>query len=253
MPEHGSLLGETVIFTGTLKTLEVFDLVRHYGGVPVSIPLIQVNEVEEQTDETKMKNCANFDWLIFTSQNAVRAFQSKMERFAISVNEIPSKIAAVGTRTAAALEKIGFSVEFIPSVFSADVFVKQFKPTNGELNVLFLKGTLAGSIIREELPFEVKEWTVYETGAKRDSIDSLVDLLKNKRNCSVLFASPSAVRVFKEDAVPIIGWEGYTIGAIGHITERALIEAGATVDVKPEIYTLKELVKSLSKRKDEFR
>ncbi|MDN4607155.1 uroporphyrinogen-III synthase [Sporosarcina highlanderae] len=253
MPEYGPLHGETVIFTGTLKSLEVFDLVRQYGGVPVSIPLIQVNEVEEPTDEKRMKTCSDFDWLIFTSQNAVKAFQSKMERFAISVNEIPCKIAAVGTRTAAALEKIGFTVEFIPTVFSADVFVKQFKPTDGELNVLFLKGSLAGSIIREELPFQVVEWTVYETGAKRDSINSLVDLLKSRRDCSVLFASPSAVRVFSEDAVPSVGWSGYTIGAIGHVTERALLEAGATVDVKPEIYTLKELVETLSNRKDEFR
>src|SRR5690606_35340984 len=102
MPEHGPLLGETVIFTGTLKTLEVFDLVRQYGGVPVSIPLIQVNEIVEQTDEAKMKRCSTFDWLIFTSQNAVKAFHSKMGRFAISASEIPSKIAAVGTQTAAA-------------------------------------------------------------------------------------------------------------------------------------------------------
>lgn len=253
MPEWGPLQGESIIFTGTPKSLEVFDLVRQYGGNPYSMPLIQVNEIEDPVDEVQLKQCAHFDWLIFTSQTAVKAFQSKMERFNMTYTQIPSKIAAVGTQTAAALEKIGFTVEFIPSVFSADVFVKQFKPTEDrELRVLFLKGNLAGSIIREELPFQVEEWTVYETGAKADSVDSIIALLKQEENCTVLFASPSAVRVFAEGAVPVVGWTGYTVGAIGHVTERALLEAGAKVDVKPEIYTLKELVNALARRKEEI-
>lgn len=253
MPEWGPLQGETVIFTGTPKSLEVFDLVRHYGGNPYSMPLIQVIEIEGRNDESELKRCADFDWLIFTSQSAVKAFRSKMDRFNMKCQQIPSKIAAVGTQTAAALEKIGFTVEFIPSIFSADVFVKQFKPTEDrELRVMFLKGNLAGSIIREELPFQVEEWTVYETGAQTDSIDTIIELLKTGEASSVLFASPSAVRVFKERAVPVIGWEGYTIGAIGHVTEKALLEAGAEVDVKPETYTLKELVNALARRKEEI-
>jgi len=252
MPEL-PLKGESVIFTGTPKSLEVFDLVKEYGGIPYSLPLIQVNEIEEQTDEYELKRCKKFDWLIFTSQSAVKAFHSKMNRFGVSALHIESKIAAVGTQTAKALEKIGFTVEFIPSIFSADVFVKQFKPTeNRKLRVLFLKGNLAGSIIREELPFQVKEWTVYETNAKLDSVDSLIEILKNEKNNTVLFASPSAVRVFQKYVVPVVGWKSYTVGAIGHVTEKALLEAGSKVDVKPEIYTLKELVKALAKRKEDI-
>lgn len=254
MPELGPLLGETVIFTGTPKSPEVFDLVKQFGGIPYSRPLIQVDEIENSTDESQLKRCADFDWMIFTSQSAVAAFQSKMNRFKVTPDLLPSKIAAVGTQTAAALEKIGFTVEFIPSVFSADVFVKQFKPSDDrEMRVLFIKGNLAGTIIREELPFQVEEWLVYETGAKTDSVHSIIDLLNTTENCTVLFASPSAVRVFDKSAVPVVGWKGYTIGAIGHVTERALLEAGAKVDVKPEIYTLQELVKALARRKEEIK
>ncbi|MGN7388421.1 uroporphyrinogen-III synthase [Sporosarcina sp. SAFN-015] len=252
MPEL-PLKGESVIFTGTPKSLEIFDLVKEYGGIPYSLPLIQVNEIEDRTDEYELKRCAEFDWLIFTSQSAVTAFHSKMKRFHVTSQHIPSKIAAVGTQTAAALEKIGFTVEFIPSIFSADVFVKQFKPTvNRKLRVLFLKGNLAGSIIREELPFQVEEWTVYETIAKLDSVDSIIEILETGDNNTVLFASPSAVHVYHERIVPVVGWKGYAIGAIGHVTEKALLDAGAVVDVKPEIYTLKELVKVLAKRKEDI-
>ncbi|WP_432358350.1 uroporphyrinogen-III synthase [Sporosarcina sp. UB5] len=253
MPEVGPLQGEAVIFTGTPKSLDVFDLVRQYGGTPYSMPLIEVNEIEDLTDEKELKRCIDFDWLIFTSQSAVKAFHSKMDRFHMTSQQIPSKIAAVGTQTAAALEKIGFTVEFIPSIFSADVFVKQFKPSEDrKLRVLFIKGNLAGTIIREELPFQVEEWTVYETVTKLNSVQSIIEMLQTSKNSTVLFASPSAVRVFEEGVVPVVGWEGYFIGAIGHVTEKALHHAGAKVDVKPEIYTLKELVIALARRKEEI-
>ena len=87
---------------------------------------------------------------------------------------------------------------------------------------------------------------------KRNQYNSIIELLKTTENSTVLFASPSAVRVFEEGAVPVVGWKGYTVGAIGHVTEKALLEAGAEVDVKPEIYTLKELVKALARRKEEI-
>lgn len=251
MPKRYPLQGETVIFTGTLKSPDALELVKEYGGNPHSLPLIQVNEIEQPTDKMRLLEAAQYDWLIFTSQNAVHVFHEKMLRHAIKPEQIPCEIAAVGSQTASALEKIGFTVSFIPTTFSADVFVQQFKPEGTNLlKVLFLRGSLAGSIIREKLPFQVEEWTVYETGAKPASIISIVELLKTEKHCTILFASPSAVHVYEQGAAPIIGWEGFTIGAIGHVTEKALLAAGATVHVKPETYTLKELVNALARRKE---
>ncbi|MDS9471359.1 uroporphyrinogen-III synthase [Sporosarcina pasteurii] len=245
------LNGETIIFTGTPRATDVFSLVEEYGGTPVSLPLIQVAELVESTDQLRLEACATYDWLIFTSQSAVAAFKEKLERFNVSVETIPSHIAAIGSRTAAALEKLGFTVEFIPTVFSADVFVKQFQPAENEARrLLFLRGSIAGPTIREELPFEVDEWTIYKTERVTDNAGKLVQLLKETEKTSVLFASPSAVEVFAEEVVPVVGWKGYTIGAIGHITEKALEKVGANVHVRPNTYTLKDLVDKLASRKD---
>jgi len=251
MNDNDSLNGETVVFTGTPKSQDVFELVKGYGGKPISLPLISVAEIAEPTDLLRLEACAAYDWLIFTSQTAVASFKAKLERHEVRVDSIPSNIAAIGTRTAAALEEIGFTVQFIPTVFSADVFVKEFKPTEFDLRrLLFLRGSISSDTITEELPFEVDTWTIYSTEKALQNTDSLINLLKNEKNVSVLFASPSAVEVFAEEVVPQIGWHGYSIGAIGHITERALIELGATVDVKPSTYTLKDLVDKLASRKD---
>lgn len=254
MKKSKPLTGETVIFTGTPKSEDALKMVEDYGGAPVSLPLIQVEEMIETTDALRLEACATYDWLIFTSQSAVEAFKNKLARHDRSVETIPSNIAAIGTKTAAALEKIGFTVKFIPTVFSADVFVKEFKPTEDESrSLLFLRGSIAGPTIREELPFKVDDWTVYHTEYVKDNAEKLIHLIQERENVSVLFASPSAVDVFTKEVMPMTGWDGYTIAAIGHITENALIKAGATVDVRPEIYTLQALVEKLANRKDVHR
>lgn len=250
MKDRELLKSETIIFTGTPKSTDVFDLVRQYGGRPKSLPLIQVNELEGETDKLRLEACATYDWLIFTSQTAVSAFAAKLERHRIEVSSIQTNIAAIGTRTAAALEELGFSVKFIPSIFSADVFVKEFKPVENDLRrLLFLRGSIAGTTIKEELPFEVDEWTVYSTVPLLDNIDELITLVKSEEKVTVLFASPSAVKIFHEKIGSVIGWAGFTIGAIGHITERALTAVGATVHVRPDTYTLKDLVDQVANRK----
>lgn len=248
MRSSQSLHGETIIFTGTPKSVDVFEMVEHYGGKPVSLPLIQVAELVEPTDELRLQACPTYDWLIFTSQSAVEAFFAKLQRFGVSPNSIPSQIAAIGTRTAAALEKIGFTVQFIPTVFSADVFVKEFKPSaNDPRRLLFLRGSIAGVTIKEELPFEVDEWTIYKTERATQNVGTLKDLLQKEKKITILFASPSAVDVFAEEVAPHTGWDGYRIGAIGHVTERALVQVGASVHVRPDVYTLKDLVHELVK------
>lgn len=245
------LLGETVVFTGTPKSNDVFELVKKYGGKPVSYPLIQVSELVGPTDELRLKACPTYDWLIFTSQSAVSAFGAKLDRHGIPSDSIPAKIAAVGTRTAEALEKIGFKVDFIPTVFSADTFVKEFKPTESDIRrLLFLRGSIAGVTIKEELPFEVDEWTVYETERAGQNIGSLMELLQKQKQVSILFASPSAVEIFAKEVAPSTGWQDYTIAAIGHVTEKALTEVGAPVHVRPDTYTLMDLVEKLARRKD---
>lgn len=252
MSKSKPLINETVLFTGTPKSTDVLSLVKQLGGTPKSYPLIEVQELREASDEVRLKTCPQYDWLIFTSQSAVQAFHQKLLRYCIKSSSIPANIAAVGTKTARALERIGFKVQFIPTIFSADVFVEEFKPVkNDTRKLLFLKGNKAGSMIREQLPFQVDEWTIYETCFVESHTHSLIECIHQNQDVSVLFASPSAVEYFNRKIVPYIGWEGYTVCAIGHVTAQALLEAGATVHVQPTEYTLEALVKALAKRKEE--
>ncbi|MET3574618.1 uroporphyrinogen-III synthase [Bhargavaea ullalensis] len=251
MSDQYAMAGETVIFTGTPKAKEAVAAVRLYGGRPLILPLIKTVERVVPTDSLRMQTCASYEWLIFTSANAVRVFGSKMEAEGMTAADIPVKIAAVGSETAKALETIGFTADFIPETYSADFFVEEFPEVSSEgERCLFVKGALAGDTIKEGLPNEVDEWTVYETVQDEDGIRELIGELGRGGRISVLFASPSAVRTFNERIAPETGWDDFTIGAIGHVTEQALLDAGVHADVMPEKYTLLDLVQELRNRKE---
>ena len=244
-------MNETVIFTGTPKSKEPLLEVEKFGGRAISHPLIEVRSITTPKDEEYMRRAERATWLIFTSQSSVRAFFEKMERFDKRPKDFQGKIAAIGTKTAEALEKIGFTVSFIPEIFSADVFVQQFRPEKEEqVDVVFLRGSLARSILRDHLPFTIKEWTVYETAPTNTHHAALIQDIQRAPHCTVLFASPSAVREFATHIAPTTGWS-FSVGAIGHVTKEALQKVGAPVHIMPSTYTLLELVRETAKRKEE--
>ncbi|MFC4409872.1 uroporphyrinogen-III synthase [Chungangia koreensis] len=250
MCESTALKGETIILTGIPKSDEPERLVRQYGGEPVSFPLIRVQERADE-DLQFIHRLNEYDWLIFTSQNGVKYFGQKLVRFNIAVNDVNHpKIAAVGSETEKALKEIGFQVHFKPSVFSADRFVVEFPDlADAGERCLFLRGSLAKETIKEGLINEVDEWTVYETVTDSEGPKKLIEFLAHTPKCTITFSSPSCVEVFVTEVIPHIVLEGYTIAAIGHVTEDALLTAGLPVHVKPEKYTMTSMIEKIAKLK----
>ncbi|MGX9135438.1 uroporphyrinogen-III synthase [Rummeliibacillus sp. JY-2-4R] len=251
MPNNLPLLEQHIVLTGTKMTRSVTSKITTLGGTVHYLPLIAVHEVENQQDEELLLHALECEWLIFTSQNAVNAFSNKLEKFHLTNENCSAKIAVVGEKTAQALEKLGFNIDFMPSIYSADAFVKEFPNYVGQLNsCLFLKGSLAKDTIKEGLPFPVEEWTVYETIQTTEHALEIKELIEQSLKVTVIFASPSAVEVFAKHIAPDVGFHGFKIAAIGHITEKALQDVNATVDIKPEKYTMMAIIDELAKGKE---
>jgi len=220
---HKPLEGKTILLTGSKKTQSIVDTIVQQGGEAVVCPLIRTVEVTEADDYERLASCKHYDWLIFTSQNGVEFFWKKIERHQFNLSQLSGKIAAVGEKTAALLERYGFTVHFMPSIFSADTFVKEFPSVSGESpKCLFIRGGLAKDTLKKGLPFPIDEWTVYTTVENKESIDKIVETVRNSRQPILIFASPSAVDCFHKYAVPEIGWNQAKIACIGHIKKAPL-------------------------------
>ncbi|MBK3493458.1 uroporphyrinogen-III synthase [Viridibacillus sp. YIM B01967] len=248
------LSGDKIVLTGTHITASVKKQIEQLGGQAIHLPLITVHEIENDMDREQLEKSQQYDWLIFTSQNAVLAFTHKIQRFHFQASDWSCKVAAVGTKTAEVLEAIGFDIDFMPTIFSADVFVQEFPAVAGDrVTCQFFKGSMAKDTIVKGLSCHVDEWTVYETVQTMEHTAELLTLLKESTNVSVAFASPSAVDVFAKHIAKTIGWQSFLVLAIGHITEQALLQVGAKADVMPTTYTMKALIQELANRKEHLK
>lgn len=240
------LQDELVIFTGILRSSEAVDMTLQFGGIPVVAPLIATQELISDDDEQKLLSCQTYDWLIFTSQSSVHAFHAKLMKYHVNLSSINVKIAVVGSKTACAVRSIGLKVHFIPSIFSADVFVKEFPEiaTPNE-KCLFFKGNLAKNTITDGLVNPIDEWIIYETIEVEENKEQVRSVMENNEKCSIIFTSPSAIEIFHKSIGSQTGYDELTVCAIGHITRDCLESFGANVQVMPDTYTLTEVIHTL--------
>jgi uroporphyrinogen-III synthase len=236
-----ALANKTIILTGSTVVQSVQQLIAQHGGKVLSYPLIETVEKVSKEEQTYLSNLSNYQWLIFTSQNAVISFMTKLDRHSIQLPK-SIKVAAVGKRTAELLKQYYVEIHFMPSIFSADVFVKEFQLAKGE-KALFIKGSLAKNTIHEGTGAD--EWIVYETQPCERFIQPFIESLKEEKQPIVLFASPSAVEVFAAHITPTIDWADVKCASIGHVTTAALNKFGVTPIVQPRIYTMQAVIEQL--------
>ena len=240
---HSNLLaGKTIILTGSTVVKSVCPLIERNGGEVKHFPLIEIVEKVSPSDEDMIRNLHLYNWLIFTSQNAVRYFLEKCEHHELSLTNLNVKIVAVGKKTAKQLNDANLVVHFMPSTYSADVLVKEFQLAEDE-KALFIRGSLAKSTITEAL--KIDEWTVYETRQNTSYVSELVKCIMTSKEPIVIFASPSAVEVYGKEIVPLVDWRYVKVASIGHITTAALAKYGVTPIVQPKTYTMQAVIEQL--------
>lgn len=236
-----ALANKTIILTGSSVVMSVKELITQHGGQVYCYPLIETVEKVTMEDQTYLNNLETYHWLIFTSQNAVSFFVDKLERALVTV---PStlKIAAVGEKTATLLNQHGFKIHFMPTVYSADVFIQQFELLPNE-RALFVRGSMAKSTIHDGTGAD--EWTVYETRPCKSYLQPLEECLLAHEEPIVIFASPSAVEIYAHSIVPTVDWRYVKFASIGHITTAALEKYGVKPIVQPKIYTMQAVIEQL--------
>jgi len=142
-----------------------------------------------------------FDWLVFTSQNAVRYFFELAEEYGTKLYFYPNlKIATVGEKTKLKLEQLGYRTNFVPIKFSAEVLAENMDDLDGK-KVLIPRSSLAADQYvkkMEERGAEVVALDLYHTLKVSYSLNDLKAALSPPINF-LTFASPSAVEAFYEN------------------------------------------------------
>jgi uroporphyrinogen III methyltransferase / synthase len=232
------------------------DRLRGYGAVPVEVPTIAVEPPRTPTQmERAIKGLVTgrFEWIVFTSTNAVRAVREKLEEFGLDARAFAGvKIACVGEATADAVRSFGIKPELVPSgEQSSEGLLADFPPFDDILDpinrVLLPRADIATETLAaglRELGWEIDDVTAYRTVRAAPPAAEIRDAIKSGGFQAVCFTSSSTVR----NLVGIAGkpHARTVVACIGPQTAATAREFGLRVDVQPESATVPALVDALA-------
>lgn len=122
------LAGRRILVTRAAhQAAKLSEALRELGAEPVEVPVLDIRPPESFDPlDHALRQLAVYNWLIFTSANAVRVLVERTEGLGIAL-EAPSalKVAAVGAATARAAQDAGFPVTFVPESYVAESLVEE--------------------------------------------------------------------------------------------------------------------------------
>lgn len=255
--ETKPLFGWRVLVPRTKEqSSEVCDMLRAYGAVPIEVPTISVEppRTPQQMDRAIQGLVSGrYQWIGFTSANAVRAIREKFEAYGLDARSLAGlKIAAVGEATAAALIAFGVKPDLVPSgEHSAAGLLEDWPPYDAEIDPIDRVFLPRADISTEQLAaglqdigWEVDDIVAYRTVRAAPPPAETREAIKTGGFDAVLFTSSSTVR----NLVGIAGkpHASTIVAAIGPATADTVKEHGLRVDVRPEQPKMQLLVDALA-------
>jgi uroporphyrinogen III methyltransferase/synthase len=216
---------------------------EEHGAVAQVVPTISVEPPRtphQMEKAVKGLVTGRYEWIGFTSVNAVRAVREKFEEFGLDARAFAGlKVAAVGGVTAAALREWGIEPDLVPTgdaEQSASGLLEVWPPFDEVLdpiNRVFLPradiatDTLVAGL--EQAGWEVDDVTAYRTVRAAPPPAQVRDAIKSGKFDAVVFTSSSTVR----NLVGIAGKPHATtvVACIGPATAKTAQEHGLRVDV----------------------
>jgi uroporphyrinogen III methyltransferase/synthase len=230
---------------------------RGYGGVPLEVPTIAVEPPRTPAQmERAIKGLVTgrYEWIIFTSTNAVRAVRERFEEFGLDARAFAGvKIAVVGEATADAVRAFGINPELVPppEQQSSEGLLTVFPPFDDVLDpinrVLLPRADIATEQLAgglREMGWEIDDVTAYRTVRAAPPPAQIRDAIKTGGFQAVCFTSSSTVR----NLVGIAGkpHARTVVAVIGPQTAATAREFGLRVDVQPEVSTIPAMVDALA-------
>ncbi|HEY2459466.1 MAG TPA: uroporphyrinogen-III synthase [Candidatus Acidoferrum sp.] len=251
-----SLAGKRIVVTREVsQSTKLVEELGRRGAIPILFPLIAFEKPDDCVPmNVAMAEMEKFDWIIFTSENAVRAvaeWPGRTESFSGGESRDSVRVAAVGAATRDEAEKAGFRVDYLATEKSGAGLAQEIGRVLKGRRVFLPRSNRANP----DLPAALREHgalltevTVYKTvrpaNASREGLEgiflSVVD--------AVLFFSPSAVHNFAEigGRERIAGLQkDIAVAAIGSTTADAVRELGIETILQPEEPTIEAMMRTL--------
>ena len=231
-------------------------LIRTAGMDPIFLPVIEIRPIENNVAlQRALGKLDCYDWLIFTSANAVSVVWDTMRE--MHIDHIPAslQVAAIGPKTAETIRAHAMTPAFVPKEYIAEAILPGLGDLRGRW-VLLPRAKIARQALPQGISQEggiAHEIAVYDTLPAEPDLQGLIALHTGLD--VVTLTSPSTVHNFIQmvrsaglDHLRLPG--NPYIACIGPITARAAREAGFVNLIVANEYTTDGLLSAI--RKIEF-
>ena len=228
------------------------------GASVLELPLIQVRkEVDLDILAEVLTGFGSYEWMVFTSTNGVKYFFEEFLRVHGDIRALGLvRIAVVGEATATAVRDLHLRVELQPKKASGDELARELAARESMDSAKIL--VVTGNLNREALVERLEEaraivdcLQVYQTEETDLAADPVAGDFRAKGADAILFASPSAVQSFFDQAAVLkLGAKARRplAGSIGPSTTAAMKQLGLPVDFEAADASLPALVQALVKK-----
>jgi uroporphyrinogen-III synthase len=250
------LAGKRVVITRALsQSSELFEKLANRGAIPISLPLVSFAAPENYAPlDAALLEWQNFDWVLFTSANAVHAVVARGNTQGRNLNRSGERpqIAAVGPATREEAEKSGLLVDYVAKTHLGVALAEELGERLRSQRVFLPRSDRANPDLPaalRRLGAKLTEVIAYRTLPPQDADEARVKqaVLRGQAD-ALLFFSPTAVHNFTElagrEQVRVLQ-NTVALVAIGPITTAALRDAGVQSIVMAADTTAAAVIESL--------
>jgi uroporphyrinogen III methyltransferase / synthase len=252
------LFGKRIVVTRSVEQAgELIEMLEERGAEAIPAPTIRIAPPDDPSPlEEACAEAGTFDWIVFTSGNAVDSFMDRL--LAVSdVRELKGvRICTIGPSTASRLARYGIRVDLTPPEFRAEAVVEALRATGSVKGRRFLlpRADIARDVLADELRnagADVVDVAAYRTmpvSPEQDGGPDIYRMLLDRQIDAVTFTSASTVQNFvamlgKDQAVDLLG--ATVVASIGPVTAEAAQQLDIATQVMPARYTIPDLVDAI--------
>ncbi len=253
------LFGKRIVITRSRdQARELADELEELGAQTIEAPIFRVAPADDpEAIDRAAASIDAFQWVIFTSANAVTRFFSALLSGPRDMRALGSvSVCAIGPTTAARVEARGIKPDVVMPEVRLDDLVEALGAA-GSLDsqrVLivrpdFLRDSLALELARHGATVtDLVAYTTVSASPESAEAQDIYRQLLEGRVDAVTFTSPTAVRRFahligSEQAADLLNTT--VVAALGPVTAEAAEQLGITAHIVPTTFTTDALVKAL--------
>ena len=250
-----TLEGKRIVVTRAVEQArDLMARLEKMGAIVLLFPAVSFSEPSDPAGvDQAIRSLDEFDWILFTSANAVRFFARRCRKLGVDPSETGNYLcAAVGPATASAVAAEGFPVDHVAQEFLGTGLARELSTSIAGRKILLPRSERA----RPELPkllkavgAEVTEVVAYhnagvgviDPGAMRAVREAQVDVIS--------FFSPSAIENMRaqlgEEVLIRLGATA-VLAAVGPVTAAALRDAGLPVAIEAPLATAESMAGAIA-------